>query len=229
VSYTDQVNEKRQIQAQTTKEQQEQGAILYELKKMQAATLMGSGKSTVILTDQTDLGDKLKEMNDKVVSAIKAIETPVIPDAVKVTNQVDTTKELKEVLQAIKSLKLVVEAPIINLPEPKVTVNNQKLDLAPLQATIRQALERQAPVDQDGDGIPDRFDLSRYIAQDMKDGEETQYVGFVNPEGHWYIVENDVKGNKMRYVFGSSGYSKHFKQASSYKYMILDKAINAAS
>lgn len=226
--YLDDVTAKRTNQAQQRKESEELDTMLTEMKKMQLASLMGSGKSTVILTDQTDLGDKLKEMNDKVVKAIEAIEKPEFsaPDAVTVINQVDNTKELKDLLQAIKALKLDT---VVNNPEPKVTVNTAALNLQPLQATIREALSTRESIVVEHNTNIDRYDLSRYRAVDIKDGTDTQYVGFVNPEGNWYIIENKVRENSMRFVFGTSGYSKHFKSAGQYSYQLLDKAIKSAT
>lgn len=239
-TYLESVNEKKQAQAVANKEQNELATMVRQLMRVQAASLAGSqGKSTVILTDQTDLGDKLKEGLKGLESAVSAIdpkdlnqsqletlrEVKTVLDSVKfflqVSNQ-NAEKQNKDIISAIRSLEM---SPVVNLPEPKVTVNPNKIDFSPIvDALVDNKQEIVFP-----SAVVDRFDLSRYKAHDIKETDNCQYVGFVNPESDWYIVENDLNSNRMRYVFGSGGYSKHFASASTFKYQIIDKAINASA
>lgn len=235
MSYLDTVQEKKQAAAMRNKELTDLSAMVAELKKMQLAALMGGkDKSTVILTDQTDLGDKLREMNDKLVAAIQGIDPTEMSqhhllafkqlqrDVQAVAAAVKAAKpDQSAVIQAIKGLKL---DPVINLPEPRVTVQAAGVDLSPLQDTIREVMGPR-----DSSTEPDRFDLSRYRAMDIKEGEQVQYVGFMNPEGAWYIIENDLRNDTMRFVFGRTYYARHFKNAASFQYQLLNKAIQSAT
>lgn len=257
MNYLDEVKSKQAVAQQTAKEQQEQRAMHAELKKMQMASLMGSGKSTVILTDQTDLGKRFDEQNKLIsqvirvvqavdhnalstqqkqaVDEIKKLET-CMEQAIKASQQAieaSIASQTSQIVSALKALKLTTNySPEINLPEPKVAVTTQNVDFSELKDTIIQMAKENKPAEVEEVEpvtiVPDRFDLSRYTATDLKDGTDKQYVGYVNPEGCWYIIENDVKANKLRYVFGETGYSKHFSSASQWKYQILDKAIHAA-
>lgn len=237
-NYIETLNQKKQASAQSQKEQSELGQMLAELKKMQMASLMGSqGKSTVILTDQTDLGDKLKEMVDSFsatvarldssdmdkqeLTSLKALQTGLqdLKQAV-----INAKGDNSDVVAAIRALKLDVAAPVVNVPQPKVTVQSAPVDLKPLQATLEQYFTHEDVATEDT-----TIDLECYRAQDIIDSGDMQYVGFQNPDGNWYIIENDIKGNKMRYVFGSKNYAAAFKKAPTYQYQLLDKAINASA
>lgn len=228
MSYLDTVNEKKNLHAQTSKEQHDQAAMFRELQKMQMAALMGQSKPSVVLTDQTDLGDKIKELTSKLVEAVKSADTTKL-NSEQIANLKDLRSALESlsaavksnkpdntaIINAIKSLKLEVAAPIINVEPTAVTVSN---DFTPLQDTIKEYFK--APDDE-------KIDLDCYRAQDITDNGDTQYVGFVNPEGNWYIIENKVRENQLRYIFGDKGYAKAFKKAAQYEYMLLNEAINA--
>lgn len=237
-SYQETIAQKRQSTAQTLKEQSELGQMLVELKKMQMASLMGSqGKSTVILTDQTDLGDKLKEMVTAFSTVVKSTDTTALSKE-QISELKSLQKGLQDLIQAVRSnkpdnsaviaaikgLKLDVAAPIINVPEAKVTVKAPAVtvDLKPLQDTIKEYFTPPQTEEY-------KLDLDCYRAQDITDDGSKQYVGFVNPDGGWYIIENDIKANSMRYVFGVGNYAKAFKNASSYQYQLLNEAVASAT
>jgi hypothetical protein len=235
-NYLERVKNNRDNTSQAAAHDGEQAAMLAELKKMQMAALIGSqGKSTVILTDQTDLGDKLE-------SAIKSIETAIkgLDSADTDAEQLAALKKLQgifdgyfkrvgsdtaSIVAAIKSLDIspVIEAPVVNVPAP--VVHSPAVDLTGVEQAIERAM---TPVDVEA-STPDRCDLSRYRAQDLYESGDMQYVGFVNPEGNWYIIENDISKNRMRYVFGMSGYARHFRAAATYEYKLLDKAYSATA
>jgi hypothetical protein len=237
-SYLDTLNEKKILHAQTSKEQLEQAAMLQELKKMQLAALMGSqGKSTVILTDQTDLGDKLKSMVDSFTEAVKSSDTTSLnEDQIKelkalqsgldkLTAAINASKpDNSAVIAAIKALKLDVAAPVINVPQAKVNVQPAavNVDFKPLQDTIKEYFKTPEIEDE-------KIDLDCYRAQDLIDNGDVQYIGFVNPAGNWYIIENKVRENQMRYCFGSTGYAKAFSKAAQYEYSLLNEAIASAT
>lgn len=210
-------------------------AMVHEFKKIQAAMVANASKPSVILTDQTDLGDKMAELGTKLVAAIQDMDgrelsqeqiTAIGKLQMSMTalatqiqsaqrQQLDATKQL---LAAIKSIAVT---PTVNVPQAKVLVQEREIDLTPLKDLFRDRTEPQA------EEKPDHCDLSRYRAQDISESDGKQYIGFQNPEGCWYIIENDVQANKMRYLFGSSAYTKHFRQAVSFQYQTLQKAMRA--
>lgn len=226
--YQETLSEKRTQAAQATKQQQEFMTMIRSLQQVAAAALAGSSKPSVVLTDQTDLGDKMKDMVEKFTEAVKATDQSKLS-----SEQLASLKELKsgidslkatiankktdnnDVVAAIKALKLNVAAPIVNVPAQAPT------DFTPLQDTIREYF-RAPEVEEE------KIDLECYRAQDIKESGDVQYVGFVNPEGHWYIIENKMSENQMRYVFGNAGYATAFTKAAQYEYMLLNEAINAA-
>lgn len=244
--YLDEVTRKQQEAQGQASQQQNTNMVLHTLQisldSFTKALQAGQAKPSIILTDQTDLGDKLKAAIADVSKAIAAADThdlgkshiqqlKGLQSALEgVTKSIqsghtDTKKQHTELLAAIKALKLDMT---VNVPEPKVTVKETKIDFSPLQKTMREVMApRELPPDAP---VPEKFDLNRYRAQDIYEPDENrQYIGFLNPEGNWYIVENDVKANQMRYVFGSGGYAKAFQKASAYQYQLLDEAANAAA
>lgn len=233
-NYLERVKDSRNNTSQRQTQEQDLGAMLAELKKMQLAALMGSqDKSTVILTDQTDLGDKLTAAITSIETAIKSLDSSSADsDQLAALHKLQgifdgyfkrVGKDTDSIVAAIRALDVapVVQAPVVNVPAPVVQV-------PPVDLTgVERAIERAAtPEDTTA---PDPCDLSRYRAQDLTDNGDMQYVGFVNPEGNWYIIENDVSKNRMRYVFGKRGYARHFRAAATYEYKLLDKAYSAAS
>lgn len=235
MSYLDTVNEKKQVHAQVSKEQQELATMVRQMQQIQAAALATNNKPTVILTDQTDLGDKIKSMVDTFAEAVKSTDTSMLDK-----EQISALNELKkgveslknaveakktdnsDIVKAIKALDLNVAAPIVNVPAPQVTLQERPIDFTPLQDTIKEYFR---PPDVEAED--EKIDLECYRAQDITDKEDVQYIGFVNPDGAWYIIENKVRENSMRYVFGMTDYSKAFKNASRYKYYLLNEALDA--
>lgn len=224
---TERIAEVRKASAERAKQAKEFDSTIAELKKMQMATMMGASKPSVVLTDQTDLGDKIKELTIELVTAVQGLDGSEyskkqivaitelqgslsdIAKSVQQSNK-DNQTQNADLLKQISKLKL---DPIIRMP------SQTPLNLKPLQDTLLQAMQK----DESGD---DKYDLSCYQAQDLSESGDKQYVGFMNHKGNWYIIENDVKGNAMRYLFGETGYAKHFAQASTYEYHLLNEAVN---
>lgn len=245
-SFTEAVAQKRALAAQREREQKSDATlegiatsrniddVIKELREVQLASLLGGNKPTVILTDQTDLGDKIRELSDKFAEAIRGIDSSAI-DAKQVNKLIEVVstldalngmiannlkyadKQRGEILAAIKALKL---STVVNVPEPKVTFKESKVDFSPLQDTIREVFTPPVTF----------INLDRYKAQDIDNSvQDKQYIGFLNSEGNWYIIENDIPANKLRYVFGNSGYIEAFSKASSYEYTLLNEAVDALS
>lgn len=217
--------------------------IIQELRQIQLDTLMSAqqqahsvSKPTVILTDQTDLGDKLIAIGDKISETITKLDSgnndleeinqlkqlnKVFQDYIKAekVQSISSDKANKALVTAIKSLDM---SPVVNVPEPHVAVTTQHIDLQPLQDTIKEYF-KQPDTDE-------TIDLECYHAQDIDNtNPKVQYIGFINSQGNWYIVENDINNNSLRYVFGESDYSNAFNRAASYSYSLLNEAINALS
>ena len=131
----------------------------------------------------------------------------------KIEGDTGLNQRLGELSQAVRSMDV---RPVVRVPAPVVNVETPKIDLSP----IENALKKSTPTKQE-------YELQNYKAQDMEDEESMQYVGFVNPEGQWYIVQNDVEGNKLRYKFGSKRYEVAWNKRTQHEYMIMSKAINA--
>ena len=125
---------------------------------------------------------------------------------------------LKGVIQALDKPDKDIPAPIVNVEPAQVTVQERPIDFTP----VIKAIDAMKP----GESSED-IQLQEYRASDIKDSGGMQYIGFVHPSGRWYIIENDVKKNKMRYLFGQRAYATHFKNAASYEYKVMNEAVNA--
>lgn len=232
-TYIERLKASRQSSAQSTKEQREQAAMFAELKKMQMASLMGSqGKSTVILTDQTDLGDKVKELTAKTVAAIQGLDLTVASN-----KQLQAIKELRgdivSVEQAVRRYETAIErqtvqlvaainklelSPHITVPTPQVTVKESAINLKPLETAINSLK------------VTKTINLSDYRAHDIADtADGKQHVGFMALDGTWYIMESDDASNTLRYYFGAGGYAEAWNYRSGHTYTTLSEAARGLS
>lgn len=230
-----QKREQSKVQQKEQAQKQDTDTIIERLKEVQLAALMGGQqpKSSVILADSTDLGERVATLAnhiDKLLSSKDGLKAS--------TNQIAAIKELKQslsklskendnkelkksldsILAAVKAIKIPkTTASVVKVPEPKVVIQERPIDFSPLS----KALEDLRPTD---NGV----NLNDFRAQDIKESDrDTQYVGFLHPTGAWFIIENQVKENKLRYLFGKKGYAKAFPKAPTYEYSLLDEAINA--
>lgn len=158
----------------------------------------------------TDKGIKLEaqvetKTDEAELAALKDLQTAVEKlQTLESDGNSNTNKLLSDVVQAVRAI---------------VPAQKQPIDFKPLQDTIKQYFVSDT----------DTIDLDDYKAQDLTDGDTIQYVGFLNPDGKWYIIENDLKKNTLRYVFGSGKYSEAFQKAASYDYKLLNEAVNATT
>jgi hypothetical protein len=243
VSYLQTIQDKRQTASQSSQSQQSQAAqsnIVKQLQSIEQATRdANSQKPGAMTARQQKLFDTVREIleTDEQRTASENHEQTIdaLGELKKSMEDVSQTTEssnkgvlgaLQDVIDAVQSLDMApvvnLPAPVVNIPQSKINVASPELNLRPLQDTIRECFKAPEVAD-------DRLDLSRYRAQDISDSPDKQYIGFLSPEGGWYIIENDIKRSAMRYVFGNTSYAKAFKKAASYQYMLLDEAIDAAS
>jgi hypothetical protein len=186
-------------------DERRQTELLAALEAVKQAVETGSAQ-TVIKSDNTAILSALAKLE----AAFKSVSYPdVSPELQAIKSAIENveheTVDLSAVVDAIKAIELTP---------------NVEVDFGPLQDTIKEHFP--APETEDK-----RLDLSCYRAQDITEDENKQYVGFLNTQGDWYIVENDIKGNSMRYVFGTGSYAKAFKKAASYQYKLLNEAVDA--
>lgn len=169
----------------------------------------------------TDKGVKLYAQIDArtdaaELAALHAVEAAITKlQALEAASQASSDKLLASIAAALKTMDV---KPVVHVPQQLPP----RIDFGPLQRTIEQYFQPESETDS---GI----DLDCYKAQDMTESETVQYVGFLNPQGDWYIIENDIKANSMRYLFGSGNYAKAFARAASYKYKLLNEAIPHAT
>jgi hypothetical protein len=201
-NYLDTVQAKRIANADD-KRQKELLEALAAVKK----AIEAGGAQTIVKPDNT-----------AIVSAISKLET-----AFESVTYPDMSPELRAIKNAIENTKQeVVDFSDVIAAIQTIELPAAVVDFTPLQNTIKEHF----PVPEAEDK---RLDLSCYRAQDIIEDENKQYVGFLNTDGDWYIIENDIKGNSMRYVFGTKNYAKAFKKAATYQYKLLNEAIDAAN
>lgn len=238
MSYLESVQEKRANASNTRKEQSQQDdtdTLIRLLKENQLASLMGAQKQQpVVLADSSELVDHFAKFNENIkvlltgkhaeslskeqVTTLKSVGQTIE----KLTSKPEP-KVFNEILKALKALKpLPIPAPIVNVPEPKVVVKETKQDFTPVVKAIKD-LKLTVPEQPEAP-----LKLDDFKAQDILDsGKDKQYIGFVHPTGTWYIIENFVNENKLRYLFGRGNYASAFKEAPTYQYSLLDEAYNA--
>lgn len=153
-----------------------------------------------------------KKLDTKVVEAIGSLNSIVgALQNVVVREDQDMKAALANIADILETMDI---KPIVNVKAPQVTVQERKIDFDPLIA----ALNSESSSDDDP--------LATYKAQDINsDDPHVQYVGFVNPSGNWYIIENNDITNSLRYKFGKKGYAKAFKDAAKLNYKLYSEAI----
>lgn len=151
-----------------------------------------------------------KKLDKQVVDAISSLGAIVAAlNGLKVDGDDETKQTLNRIADILSRLDV---RPVVNVPKAQVTINERDIDFDPLIQSLN-AKE-----------VPDDDPLIQYKAQDINDDDPNiQYVGFVNPEGNWYIIENS--GSSLRYKFGKKGYINAFKDAAKLSYKLYSEAI----
>jgi hypothetical protein len=232
MSYLDTLNEKRQSKLAATMSQSERDELLSTLKDNQLATLISNTKPTVILTDQTDLGDKISELTTKMVASIEKLDVSEVNNdqLVAIDSAVSALKSVEAILidytttletqtdRVVEALNNIELSPNITVPKPQVTIHEKPISFAPLEEAI-ESLRVEKPLS-----------LADYRAHDIDTAPDgLQYIGYISLDGSWYIIQSNDAANTMRYYFGKGDYANGWADKYSHDYTTLSEAVHALS
>lgn len=201
MNYLDEVNEKKAH----NQEQQHKQAVLDAFNGLskEIRDLLSSLEKTSAKTVDKDFVASVKSLG----GVARKLEN------VKVTSDDDIKQALNALAAAFSRLDV---RPVVNVPAPKVEITEREIDFKPLLDKLNTPVKVQ-------DKVTD------YKAQDLDDEESNQniqYLGFVDPTGKWYIIENDLLMNTLRYKFGKRGYSKGWSGRAKHAYTLYNEAVN---
>lgn len=155
-----------------------------------------------------------KTLDKDFVASVKALgEVAKKLERVKVESSEDIKQGLRDLAVAFSNLNV---RPVVNIPAPKVEVHEREIDFKPLLDKLNTPVKVQEKV-------------TEFKAQDLDDEETNQniqYLGAVDPSGKWYIIENDLLMNTLRYKFGKKGYSKGWGDRAKHAYKLYNEAVN---
>jgi hypothetical protein len=228
-TFSDNIQATRAQQALKDKERAEFNGMIAEMKRTQAAVLAGGSKPSVVLTDQTDLGDKVGELTTKVTAAIKDLDLKVVNnqqlEAIRsVISAVQSLEQVvdsyitaldRQTVQIVSALKKIELSPRITVPTPQVTVKSSDVNLKPLETAINSLKSTTVS-------------LADYRSHDLDTAPDgSQYIGYIAMDGSWYIIQSNESTNTMRYYFGKGAYSTGWDERYSHDYTVLSEAIHA--
>lgn len=168
--------------------------------------------------NQTKTVRQLEELNELVEKLPKNFpdypefpEFPKFPEPLKKIS-INNLDEIKPWLEAVTDALAKLElSPTINVAPTPVTI--PKLDLTPI-ANALKAEDKAEPIN-----------LTSYKFHNLIGDDSFQYIGYLAPDGGWYIIENDIAGNSLRYAFGKKNYTRAWKQFNSHSFKLLSEAI----
>ncbi len=164
-------------------------------------------------TDLTGIVKKLDALlkDGRTLNKHQSDQLRDIKDAIE-TVQVDLTPiigAIEQIAESIKGIKL--PSPVVNVPQPKVVIEEREINFSPLLDALKK---------------PDTVDLTCFRAQDLDNAPDgTQYVGFTDTNGAWYILKNDE--TTLRYHFGIGNYEDGWSNRIGHEYLVLSEAVNA--
>jgi hypothetical protein len=230
----DRVRQKRQEQSSTQAEAAKTQSIIEAIKTsggdtkdsvtsamhdLLLATLVGKDPKIAEVSKNlaellTSISRASEQIENSGLDNISRVFEKLMDSLADLPSQIAATDQSRDLIPYLENITTAVKSKNMS---PRVEVSpNVTVDLDPLEELFREM--------KDADG---GLDLSKYRPQDLaEDGEAFQYIGFLNPGGAWYIIENDVENNKLRYKFGNSGYAKAWDSRGGFAYKLLDKAIN---
>jgi hypothetical protein len=227
------IKAKRQAANFQAASQSRQDAVLNALKENQIATLLSNQKPTVILTDQTDLGDKIKDLAGTLEKAVKSIDGK--EDSAKLLKALeDLSVDLYGLGKKIEQYQTAIDRQTVQLVSalnklelsPNITVTPAAVTVAPADfKPLQKALQGLKPT------ISKRMPtLADFRATDIDtDRSGTQYIGFMALDGSWYLMQSDERNNTTRYYFGTGDYASAWEQRHNYDYTTLSEAYRAVS
>lgn len=156
-----------------------------------------------------------KRLDKDFVEAVKTL-TGVAGklESIKITSDND----IKEALTALAySLSRIDVRPVVNVPPPKVEITEREIDFKPL-------IDKLQPVKV-------QPEVTDYRAQDMDSETDPniQFIGFVDAKGAWYIIQNDMMMNTLRYKFGKKSYASNWKNRAKLAYRLYNEALDEVS
>lgn len=154
-----------------------------------------------------------KKLDKDFIDAVKGLEKVVGSlQSVKITSDDDIKTALARLDTAFSNLNV---RPVVNIPAPKVEVKEREIDFKPLIDKLNTPVKVQS-------------ETVDYRAQDLDENSDPniQYVGFVNANGGWYIIENDTLQATLRYKFGKRGYSKGWESRTGHSYKLYNEALS---
>lgn len=223
---------------------------IQERRQQQTDTQLEDKRFNSIVESQTATKDSLsKSMHDLLMATVIGKDPKVAEVAKNLANLLQSiAKASKDVENSgLSNVKKVFEdilGELSSLPD-KVAQTDKSGDLIPYLESIHAAISkvktnptvRVSPVI-DLSGVEkaieninslenEGIDLSCYRAQDIDNTDPNiQYVGFVDPKGCWYIIENNELDNSLRYKFGESDYQDAWINAPKFEYRVLNEAID---
>lgn len=194
-------------------------ALSKSMQNILMATLIGKDpKIAEVASNLTALIQSIaiasKDLKKSGIGELKSTLASLVDSIGELPDRVANTDKSEELIPYLEEIARTVRG--INM-SPVVSVAAPRIDLKPLEKTIKETF---VPKDE---GV----DLSCFRAHDINNTDPNiQYVGFVAPDGCWYILENNMLDNTIRYKFGKKGYTKAFKDAPKFAYYLLSEAIN---
>lgn len=207
MNYLDKINDKKS----QAKAKADADAILNKIESVKTA--IKTAPDSTLSSTLTSYVEELKQQTENYKQLIQN------NSEIAKQHDAEVKKMFSDINITLGNLKMPdITVPDIIIPEikvPKITVPAIKVpenDFSPITDALNSLKSEKG------------IDLDDYFAQDIKEDGETQYIGFLNPDGAWYIMESTK--NTLRFVFGSGNYSKAFDKAASYSYELLNEAIN---
>ena len=76
----------------------------------------------------------------------------------------------------------------------------------------------------DGKLLINSLALEDYKISDIDDSSDPSYFGFLNKDGHWYIMEQNTANKTYRYASGADDYSTNWEGRAGLTYSYFNEA-----
>lgn len=187
-------------------------------KRQQAAivkALRGDTKQDrqIVVATNNGLLQSITALTDKTVKAIAKLDSSSLDK-----QELIVLHQLKQSLDTMqKSVDSYITA--IDRQTIQLVAAMNKLQRTDTPVAIQKTSEQ-----------PSSITLSDYRAHDIDTAPDgKQYIGFMNGDGKWYIVESDDRKNTMRYYFGNGDYATAWSERYSHTYGTLSEALHGVA